>query len=161
MGNPYQDTAIEHVFLAFCADHGLTVMTQGIDKHGSIVWEAGERRELTRYIFLSGTEILDGEQRVMQMEISIGADDGFHFTHGEHGSWTLSREEFMSVGHSVYGAATAPRNGHPPINTIDMSVALYGRLVDAWQAAQALRPDDLHDTYIVPRNEQWQDTAVR
>jgi hypothetical protein len=160
MGNPYQDTAIDRAFLAFCHDHGLTVFVRGVDKHGSIVWEAGERRELTRYLMLGATEILVDDGRRMQMDITVGADDGFHFTRRDLVSWELSTQEFMSTRTTVYGSA-APHNGSRQTNTLEQQSALQQRLIDAWKTAQALRSEDLDDTYIVPRNEQWQNTAIR
>jgi hypothetical protein len=160
MGNPYQDTAIDTSFLGFCHDHDLTVFVRGADKHGSIVWEAGERRELTRYLMLGATEILVDDGRRVQMDITVGADDGFHFTRRDLVSWEISTDELLSTSTAVYGSA-APHNGSRQTNTLEQQVVLHQRLVAAWKTARALRSEDLDDTYIVPRNEQWQDAAAR
>jgi hypothetical protein len=161
MGNPYQDTAIDRAFLAFCHDHGLTVFVRGVDKHGSITWEAAKRGALTRYLMLAGTEILTDAGRRVQMNIAIGADDGFHFTHREQSSWQLSMDQFLSRAAPVSHAATAPPNGKLHVRTADSDEELRRQLPTAWKNARALGSDDLHDEYIVPRNEQWQDAAAR
>lgn len=113
--------------------YGFKPIVVGADRHGSFVWEATERNELTRSITVSLTP--QGDDVVA--EAWATASDGDRFTRREAG------RPLLVAGQNLYKYITDEGNG-------------FRRLV--WSAAREageLTPEDLTESYSLAASTEF------
>lgn len=160
MANVHQGTAIDEAFIAFCDSKKLIILARAIDNHGSVVWEAMQRDSLARYLTLAATETLvDGSHRV-QMSIAIGADDGQRSMHVEQSSWDIPLGQFVSDSGDVADGAKVSKSPDQLREATTTDVVIRQRLDTAWKSALAVRREDLHTAFVVPRHSLEHDALA-
>src|SRR5205807_3376698 len=92
--------ALTPIFMLFCLEHNITIMTAAIDKYGSYVWEGGQAGSLNWYITLAmtpttSTDTPSDSPLVYVMSVLVGADDGYHFTSRAGSEWTLEAADLL------------------------------------------------------------------
>jgi len=134
---PWFLSRISDTFSAFCQDSGLVIMTLGVDKHGSLVWESAARTDgLNRYVTLALTEVTaeQNHSKKYSEEVIIGADDGTSYV-----SHVLDN---LHVSTPKQGNGVGQHLSH-----------LRHRLLDGWGRAQQITADELTHAYIMPRGD--------
>lgn len=73
---------VTELFVAYCRDSQLAVITTEADKYGSLVWECGRSDGLNRYLTLACTVEESGpsDSVPVDFEIIIAADNGKRYT---------------------------------------------------------------------------------
>ncbi len=131
-------------FKAFCLETGLTIITLGVDKHGSLVWEAGAHHHgLNRFLTLGVTEMPADEKHpeTFVEDVIIGADDGLRYV-----SYTMNSDRIV-----------IPR---PDSNLEPYLTNLHRRLEDAWERARQITEDKLIEEYIMPHGTALPETST-
>ena len=152
-------------FYSDCSRYGFVVTARGIDRHGSLVWEAGRRDSLNRYVTLGITALPDtpnfveeirtaldnvanwrisfsGSRSVYSVELFIAVDDGERFARLP---FAASHLVTTRTGRSTTLVQLASM---PPLDAL---------LADCFNAAIKLSRTDLSELLVMPRARSFTD----
>jgi hypothetical protein len=126
--------SVTEIFERFCERHALTILAEAVEKHGSWEWSASGpmTKDLNRFLTLALTEESEvmAAPKMYLMELWAEVDNKQHFVRRLSSTLRVSEKIFTE-------------------KTFEQR--LTTKLDRAWKQAQALREQDLTESYISPR----------
>jgi hypothetical protein len=145
---------------------GLSIVSENVDRHGSLIWEAGRRDDLNRYLTFALTEIGRDSSEPVIAELWIGADNGNRYARKLVQSWPFAPEHDLLDYPEIGGPRLRSEEMQLPGKRVVLPLATSGgkiigaeaagaklifRMGWAWNCVAHLSEAELSEEFVIPR----------